>query len=155
MTDMLVKLYELPPLEPALEVSRAAGVDIRRALAAEKHVVLAWIGAHFSQHWVSEADVSFARQPLACFLAVEGGKLLGFAAYDVVARGFFGPTGVDETKRGAGIGKSLLLACLHDMKAVGYGYGIIGGVGPAEFYTKASGAVLIPDSTPGVYKGML
>lgn len=36
-----------------------------------------------------------------------------------------------------------------------YGYAIIGWVGPAEFYAKAVGAVEIPDSTPGVYRGML
>jgi len=47
------------------------------------------------------------------------------------------------------------MACLHDMYSKGYGYGIIGGVGPAEFYTKISGATLIPDSTPGIYGGML
>ncbi len=155
MTDMLVKLYALPPLEPALMVSREAGVDIRRALAPEKQDVLSWVGEHFSRRWVSEVDVSFARLPISCFLAVEKGVLLGFGVYDATARGFFGPTGVDENKRGAGVGKSLLLACLHDMKNVGYGYAAIGGVGPAEFYTKVSGAVLIPDSTPGVYGGMI
>lgn len=32
---------------------------------------------------------------------------------------------------------------------------IIGGVGPAEFYAKAVNAALIPDSTPGIYRGLL
>lgn len=155
MTDMLVKLYDLPPLEPALAVSRAAGAEIRRALAPEKQDVLEWVGRHFSKHWVSEVDVSFARLPISCYLAVAGGTLLGFGVYDATARGFFGPTGVDETRRGAGLGKSLLLACLHDMRNVGYGYAAIGGVGPAEFYAKACGAVAIPNSTPGVYGGMI
>jgi len=48
-----------------------------------------------------------------------------------------------------------LLSCLLDMKLKGYGYAIIGGVGPTEFYTKTVGAIEIADSTPGVYKGML
>jgi hypothetical protein len=34
-------------------------------------------------------------------------------------------------------------------------YAIIGGVGPAEFYAKAVGAVPIEGSTPGIYAGML
>ena len=38
---------------------------------------------------------------------------------------------------------------------MGYAYGIIGGVGPAEFYAKTVGATLIPDSTPGIYTDML
>jgi len=32
---------------------------------------------------------------------------------------------------------------------------VIGGVGPADFYAKVAGAVLIPDSSPGLYRGML
>jgi len=41
------------------------------------------------------------------------------------------------------------------MKHQGVGYAIIGGVGPAEFYTKAVGAVAIEDSAPGIYRGLL
>jgi predicted N-acetyltransferase YhbS len=70
-------------------------------------------------------------------------------------KGFFGPTGVDAHQRGRGIGKALLVACLQAMRHEGYGYAIIGGVGPAEFYSKAVGATLIEGSAPGIYKGML
>ena len=41
------------------------------------------------------------------------------------------------------------------MKAEGYGYAIIGWVGPAEFYAKVSGATVIEDSEPGIYRRML
>lgn len=155
MTDMLVKLYELPPVAPLIESLAAGGITVRRAIAPEKHLVMAWVREHFSEYWVSETDVSFMRQPVSCFLAVEKGAMIGFAAYDVTARGFFGPTGVSEAARGRGVGKALLLAALHDMYAQGYGYGIIGGVGPIEFYAGAAGATVIPDSTPGMYAGML
>lgn len=37
----------------------------------------------------------------------------------------------------------------------GYAYAIIGGVGPAEFYAKAVGAVLIEGSSPGIYQGIM
>ncbi len=155
MTDMLVKLYELPDLAPTLERTTAAGVTIRRGLAPEKHVVLQWVGAHFGPHWVSECDIVFARLPVSVFLAVEGETLIGFACYDATARGVFGPTGVSEAARGKGVGAALLLACLHDMRAQGYAYGIIGGTGPQDFYAKVCGATAIPDSKPGMYAGLL
>jgi len=41
------------------------------------------------------------------------------------------------------------------MRAEGYGYTLIGGFEPAEFYAKSVGARLIEDSSPGVYRGML
>lgn len=155
MTDMLVKLYDLPPLTPAVDQCAAVGVDIRRALAVEKSLVLRWIGEHFSQNWVNECDCTFARQPISCFLAVENGSMIGFACYDTGYRGIFGPTGVSEQARGKGAGKALLLACLHDMVAQSYAYAVIGWTGPQEFYTKVCGAAPIEGSRPGMYRGML
>lgn len=149
MPDMLVKLYDLPPRQPV------EGVDLRRGLVPEKHIVTEWVATRFEPGWASECEVAFARQPVACFLAVETGALLGFACYDATMRGFFGPTGVDEAARGRGIGAALLLACLHDMHAQGYGYAIIGAAGPTGFYEKHLGAIAIPDSWPGVYRGLL
>jgi GNAT superfamily N-acetyltransferase len=155
MPDMLVKLYTLPDVGEVLAQQRKAGVEIRRALALEKQIVLDWVKQTFNPNWASECDVAFAHQPVSCFIAVENGQLLGFACYDATCRNFFGPTGVSESCRGRGIGKALLLVCLHAMRAEGYGYAIIGWVGPAEFYARAVGAVLIEDSTPGVYQGLL
>lgn len=155
MPDMLVKLYTLPPLAPSLEHQREQGIDIRRALAAEKHVVVAWVQREFGSGWASETDVAFSNHPNSCFLAVEGETMIGFACYDVACLNFFGPTGVTEAARGRGTGKALLLVCLHAMYAMGYGYAIIGAAGPVDFYTKAVGAMPIEDSWPGVYRGML
>lgn len=155
MTDMLVKLYRLPPLEPALARPREAGVAVRRALAAEKHIVLAWIRDHFEEHWVSETDAAFANRPIACFVAVAARELLGFACYDAGLRGMWGPTGVSEAARGKGLGAALLLASLHDMRTQGYGYAVIGWTGPQEFYAKIVGATVIENSRPGVYRGLL
>ncbi|MGQ9850303.1 MAG: GNAT family N-acetyltransferase [Aggregatilineaceae bacterium] len=152
---MLVKLYDLPPLEPALARLQAERIAVRRALAAERHVIARWVGEHFWPHWRSECEVAFCRQPISCYVAVRGSDVLGFACYDVTRRGFFGPMGVAEEVRGRGVGKALFLACLHSMWIEGYGYAIIGGVGPVEFYRQAAGAIEIPDSTPGVYRGLL
>ena len=155
MTDMLVKLYTLPELEPVLARQKAAGVEIRRAMAAEKQVVVNWIAKNFEPGWASEAEAAFAQQPIACFIAVDKGQLVGFACHDVTCKNFFGPTGVSDSQRGRGLGQALLLACLHAMAGQGYAYAIIGGVGPVEFYAKTVGAVVIEGSDPGIYQGML
>ena len=34
---------------------------------------------------------------------------------------------------------------------MGYVYAIIGAAGPVRFYQKAVGAIIIPDSEPGIY----
>ena len=48
-----------------------------------------------------------------------------------------------------------LLRSLAAMRAEGYAYAVIGGVGPQEFYKKCVGAMLIPDSVPGIYRDFL
>ena len=95
------------------------------------------------------------RQPVSCFIAVQEGKIVGFACHDATCPNFFGPTGVEPKAQKGGIGKALLFACLEDMKHQGFGYAIIGGVGPAEFYAKVVGAVAIEGSEPGIYRGLL
>lgn len=155
MTDMLVKLYALPPLQPTLQAQSERDITIRRALTPEKHLITRWLSEHFSDYWASEGEAALMRQPVSCYLATQAGGIIGFACYDTTKRGFFGPTGVLEVARGQGTGTALLLAVLHDMWAQGYGYAIIGGVGPVEFYERAVAATVIPDSTPGVYAGLL
>lgn len=153
--DMLVKLYDLPDSGKLKSQLAEAGVSLRRALAPEKHKVIAWVRDNFSEYWASEAEVAFGRQPVSCFIAVKGGKITGFACHDVTCRNFFGPTGVEPKARKGGVGTALLLACLEDMKHAGYGYAIIGGVGPADYYAKAVGAVAIEGSEVGIYRGLL
>ena len=153
--DMLVRLYDLPAAHEALSRLAGAGVSVRRALPPEKHKVLGFVRSMFSEAWASEADVAFARQPVSCFLAIQGKRLVGFACHDTTFRNFFGPTGVDASARGQGIGAGLLLACLDAMRHQGFAYAIIGGVGPADFYTKAVGAIPLAGSEPGIYRGLL
>lgn len=155
MPDLLVKLYELPEVCDRLEALRVTGVTIRRAMAYEKHLVTGWVRTRFGEGWASECEVAFANRPISCLIATRGGTLLGFACHDATALDLFGPTGVDESERGRGIGAALLLVSLHAMSAKGYAYAVVGGAGSLEFYAKAAGAVEIPGSVPGLYRDRL
>ena len=155
MIDMLVRLYDLPDSSQLYAQVAAQGVTLRRARAFEKHTVAAFAREYFSEKWASEVEVALSRQPVACFIATRERRILGFACHDTTQRGFFGPTGVLEEARGLGIGKLLLLRSLEALREQGHAYGIIGGVGPREFYAKACGAIEIPGSDPGVYRDIL
>jgi predicted N-acetyltransferase YhbS len=141
--DMLVKLHDLPDSGAAFERLREQGIRIRRALAPEKHKVTAWVRENFSEGWASETEIAFARQPISCFIAVKEHRIVGFACHDATCRNFFGPTGVEPDARKTGVGTGLLFACLEAMRQHGFGYAIIGGVGPTAYYSKVVGAVAI------------
>ena len=149
--DMLIKLYDLPARPQPL----APGITVRKPIGPEHDLVTAWIGEHFSRGWASEAGVALNNRPCSLFIATKNDALLGFCSYDATARAFVGPIGVLESARGTGVGAHLLRACLDDMLAVGYGYGIVGYVGAPEFFSKVGGAKEIEGSTPGVYAGLL
>ena len=145
MMDMLVRLYDLPDIEEDLRRLEKEGFLIRRPGAYERHLVADWVGRNFSPKWVSEAKAAFGRQPISCYIATREKKILGFACYDVTARGFLGPMGVAV----------LLISALKGLRELGYAYGIIGGVGPADFYARAVGATPIEGSSPGIYVDIL
>lgn len=155
MTDMLVKLYELPEDWSFLTEQNARGITLRKPIGPEHQLVIEWVRENFSAGWASETSVALSNRPVSCFIALNKDAPVGFACYDATALGFFGPSGVERMYRGRGTGRALLMACLADMKLKGYGYAIIGGAGPAEFYRKTVGAVEIPESTPGIYESLL
>ncbi len=155
MPDMLVHLLKLPKLEPLMEDMAGKGISVRRAMVPDMRRITAWVDQHFGSRWASECEICFSRQPVSCFIAVKDDEILGFGCYESTGRNFFGPTGVLESQRGLGIGKVLLIACMHGLREMGYAYAIIGGAGPVSFYEKTVGAALIPDSVPGIYKDLL
>jgi GNAT superfamily N-acetyltransferase len=145
MPDLLVNLLHLPAPEAT------EGFIVRRAQPFELSQVRRFVGENFSAGWADEMSVGFARQPISVFIATIDHKLAGFAAYECTRRGFFGPTGVIQAAQGKGIGKALLLASLFALRELGYVYAIIGAAGPVRFYQKTVGAIIIPDSEPGIY----
>ena len=153
--DYLVNLSPIGTEPEIAERMKQAGVTIRRPLAPEAQLVTSWVKETFGDGWASETGVALTRMPPTCFIATQRDRLVGFSCRESIARGFFGPTGVAEESRGLGIGHALLLASLLDLKNMGYGYAIIGDVGPSAFYEKTVNAMPIPDSSPGIFAGML
>jgi GNAT superfamily N-acetyltransferase len=155
MPDLLVPLYSLPTLHDKLAALETKGIIIRRAYPFERSRIRRFIAKHFTEGWADEAEACFGAPPINCYIAVYEKQCIGFACIDSTAKGFFGPTGVDEAYRGKGIGSALLIAALHGLKELGYAYGIIGAAGPVAFYEKEVGATVIPNSVPGVYANMI
>lgn len=155
MPDMLVKLYEVEEDTVLLEKLKQDGIEIRNTIAPEKHIVAEWVRKKFGEGWASEVEAAFSNHPVSCVIVALNGKVAGFACYEATYKDYFGPTGVDPELRGKGIGKALLLRSLIKLKELGYGYAIIGSAGPVNFYEKNCGAIVIENSVPGIYKGML
>lgn len=150
MPDMLARLYAIPDAASYEARVRKAGYAVRRAEPWDRRPM--WnFAKQFGEHWPVEADRAFNHTPITAYVAVDGAQICGFAVYECTRRGYFGPTGVREDVRGSGVGALLLIRCLESMRELGYGYAIIGGVGPSEFYERVCGAIVIPDSEIGVY----
>jgi GNAT superfamily N-acetyltransferase len=151
MPDLLVNLLKLP----AFEDTSTQSFNVRRAQPFELTPVRDFVAKNFAASWADEISVGFAHQPISVFIATIDRELAGFAAYECTRRGYFGPTGVVPTAQGRGIGKALLLASLEALREMGYVYAIIGAAGPVRFYQKTVGAIIIPDSEPGIYTDSL
>src|ERR1051326_3150028 len=151
MPDLLVNLLKLPSPQTISD----EGITIRRAQPFEITPVRQFIEKNFSVAWADEISVGFATRPVTVLIATRPGRVVGFAGYECTRQAFFGPTGVEKTERGRGIGTALLVAALHGLRELGYVYGIIGAAGPVEFYQEAVGAMVIPDSDPGIYTDLL
>ncbi len=155
MPDMLVKLYTLPDDSEDVERLKNEGITIRRVASYEISALRRFVLDNFSELWADEAMIGCYQHPRTTFIATHEKKIIGFASYECTRRNYFGPTGVLESYRGKGVGKALYLACLRAMYEMGYAYAIVGGAGPTGFYEKCSGAMIIPDSKPGIYVDML
>lgn len=150
MPDLLVNLLKLPMPEKSHE-----GFVVHRPQPFELSIVRSFVAENFSPKWADEISIGFARQPVSVFVASVDRQLIGFAGYECTRRAFFGPMGVLDTAQSKGVGKALLLTSLWALREMGYVYAIIGAAGPVRFYQKTVGAIVIPDSEPGIYTDLL
>ncbi len=114
----------------------AQGVVLTRATADQVSAAAGFAGEHFSDHWSQEVgDASrFTGPPL--HIALDGDRVVAFAAYDVSGPGRFGPTGTQPDYRHRGIGSALMRACLRDIRDRGDAIAEICWVGPIGYYAR-------------------
>jgi GNAT superfamily N-acetyltransferase len=149
--DMLIKLYDLAPLESSLHRLADERIDIRRAMSYERTQVVRWVHNVFGQGWSDECAIAFGKYPADCFIAVNEREVCGFCCLNTTFLNFIGPIGVANAFRHRGVGRGLILAALHALRTQGYAYAVVGDVGAPEFFKSSAGAVEIKDSTPGAY----
>ncbi|HEY3418284.1 MAG TPA: GNAT family N-acetyltransferase [Armatimonadota bacterium] len=153
MPDIVCPLFDVPDSRPLIDQLAAEGIVIRQARPWDRTPLSEFIRTHFSQGWVDEALRAFNQQPISLLLALDEKTIIGFAAYEVTARAYFGPTGVDAAYRGRGIGKALFLEALIGLRHMGYVYGFIGSPGPIDFYLKTTPGLLLPTEWRNIYTG--
>lgn len=125
------------------KILAARGIELRRAEASDDASLAELLDAHWTS-WKAEAGVALRNDPPSLHLALLGGRVVGFAAWDANNRGtgWFGPMGTAPEARGGGVGRLLLLRCLEDIRLAGHRRATIPWVGPVRFYEASAGAVV-------------
>jgi GNAT superfamily N-acetyltransferase len=125
------------------QVDRDDSIRYERATTGHRQAVRQFIDQHWPSWW-SEVSVALANEPATLHLAIEGDRVVGFAAHDANNRGtgWFGPMGTAASQRGKGIGGHLLACCLADMRRSGLKAATIPWVGPVNFYLQQAGATV-------------
>lgn len=143
----MVNLRVLRDLEPVLDdLERASGAVVRRAESAESGVIADWVRENINPNWGVVCEVALEQTPPNCFVAYQKKppakssdllpeNILGFACYDVVTGGVFGPSGVREDQQDTEVGTALLLSCMHAMAAEEHLEAVIGWSGMAVGYS--------------------
>jgi mycothiol synthase len=116
------------------------GIDIRRAHQSEKTELYEWIEKKFTIFWANETEYAFAKKVPSVIIAKDRkGAILGFATIDGVAPGRFGPTGVDPSMRGRGLGTVLLFEAFAALKDEGREDAIVHWTDLLFFYAQVPG----------------
>ena len=145
MPDLLVNLLKLPATRRSARIQRRRAQPLRYlASAGLWRKIFPRAGQTRSRSVLRDNRSPF-------YIATIDREIAGFAAYECTRRGFFGPTGVVDSARGKGIGKALLLASLWGAARDGVRLRHHRRRGSGRFYQKTVGAIIIPDSEPGIY----
>lgn len=145
MADMMVNLRLVRDPAPILEEQLANGIEIRRAHLFESVIIADWVREKINPNWGVVCEVALEHTPPLCFVAYENNSatgastltpdnIVGFACYDVVTKGVFGPSAVRPDHENTDVGTALLLTCLHAMSE-DYTEAVIGWAGITDGYS--------------------
>ena len=71
MTDMLVKLYDLPDDYPVRKRLLKQNIEIRKPFPSEKRILISWIQDNFHEILAAKCAGVLDREPTNCFIAVK------------------------------------------------------------------------------------
>ncbi|MCT4590241.1 MAG: GNAT family N-acetyltransferase [Carboxylicivirga sp.] len=142
-SNLLVDLnqdWDMSDKEAAL---KADNIEVRRAKPGDKKAILDFIKDEWLL-WSNEVEMAFKDEQPSMHIALLNGEVKAFSAHNANNKGtgWFGPMGTHPDLRGKGMGAILLKRCLQDMKEMGLSHSIIPWVGPIDFYSWHSKAVV-------------
>lgn len=117
------------------------GITVRRLVEADRERIAPWL-AEWGGTWREETLSTLNRPDTSgSYIAVlrdgaPDAEYVGFAAYGVNRRDWFGPMGTGGALRKLGIGGVLLRRCLADLRLKGFETAQIGWTGPVGFYAR-------------------
>jgi GNAT superfamily N-acetyltransferase len=117
------------------------GITVRRLVEADRERITPWL-AGWEGTWREEILSTLNHPDTAgSYIAVlrdgePDAEYVGFAAYGVSRRDWFGPMGTGGERRRLGIGGVLLRRCLTDLREAGHHSAQIGWTGPVGFYAR-------------------
>ncbi|MDQ0158922.1 GNAT family N-acetyltransferase [Alkalibacillus salilacus] len=123
-----------------------SNITFRKVEKYDAKALKNFVEKEFGNGWLDSIESGLLNKNVPIFIALDDEEIVGFACFDVVRnkKRLFGPMGTSFSKRGQGIGYTLLHLCLNEMDGIGYEYAVIGEAGPIEYYEKACNAVVIP-----------
>ena len=145
--DLVVNLYQNKLANNNIPILKDENIVVKRLLTPNSDQLVEFINANFHKGWASEVKAAIYKPNPTCFIAVFKKEIIGFACYDATAKGYFGPTGVNDKYRGLNVGQNLLFKTLLSMKEDGYGYAIIGGGRIKDYYGKYLDIFVIDDES--------
>ena len=122
---------------------RDFGIEVRRARSGDDESLMKLLEQHWPP-WKPEIGQSLLNSPPSLHLALRGGEVIAFSAWDANNRGtgWFGPMGTAPADRRRGIGHVLLFHCLSDIAAAGHQTATIPWVDPVGFYEQCVSAAV-------------
>ncbi len=128
--------------------SEISGYSLERVKPVDFDATVQFVQTNFRfGTWDEEARISYENDPPTTFIAKDSsGLIVGFATHSNQFPGSFGPTGVNKSLRGKGIGGELLRWCIWDMQQAELDIcTILWVVGNTiKFYSKVLGAYIHP-----------
>ena len=126
-----------------IEQLKADKIEVYRVTPEDKQELMEFVEAEWKL-WQYELEMAYKNKPIGIHIAKLNGKIRAFSAHSANNKGmpWFGPMGTHPDLRGKGMGRVLLYRCLEDLKNKGYKTAIIPWVGPIDFYSHHTDAVV-------------